>query len=61
MLKCFEFICKRYSRNEEYQFWQYGNQSEEIFSEKFFRSKLDDIHLNPVREGSVQKSLEIKE
>ena len=38
MLKRFEFACKSHSRNEKYQFWQYGNHPEEIFSEKFFAS-----------------------
>ena len=56
MLKRFEFACKSHSRNEKYQFWQYGNHPEEIFSEKFFWSKLDFIHLNPVRAGIVVKA-----
>jgi REP element-mobilizing transposase RayT len=56
MLKRFEFACKSHSRNEKYQFWQYGNHPEEIFSEKFFWSKLDYIHLNPVRAGIVTKA-----
>jgi REP element-mobilizing transposase RayT len=56
MLKRFVFACKSHSRNEKYQFWQYGNHPEEIFSEKFFWSKLDYIHLNPVRAGIVAKA-----
>jgi len=56
MLKRFEFACKSHSRNEKYQFWQYGNHPEEIFSEKFFWFKLDYIHLNPVRAGIVAKA-----
>ena len=56
MLKRFEFACKSHSRNEKYQLWQYGNHPEEIFSEKFFWSKLDYIHLNPVRAGIVDKA-----
>ena len=56
MLKRFEFACKSHSRNEKYQFWQYGNHPEEIFSEKFLWSKLDYIHLNPVRAGIVAKA-----
>lgn len=56
ILKRFEFACKSHSRNEKYQFWQYGNHPEEIFSEKFFWSKLDYIHLNPVRAGIVVKA-----
>lgn len=56
MLKRFEFACKSHSRNEKYQFWQYGSHPEEIYSEKFFWSKLDYIHLNPVRAGIVSKA-----
>ncbi len=32
---------------------QNGNHAEEIYSEKFLWSKLDYIHLNPVRSGIV--------
>ena len=56
MLKRFEFACKSHSRNEKYQFWQYGSHPEEIYSENFFWSKLDYIHLNPVRAGIVCKA-----
>ena len=56
MLKRFEFASQSHSRNATYQFWQYGNHAEEIFSEKFFWSKLDYIHLNPVRAGIVNKA-----
>ena len=56
MLKRFEFACKSHNRNEKYQFWQYGNHPLEIFLEKFFWSKLNDIHLNPVRAGIVTKA-----
>lgn len=56
MLKRFEFACKSHTRNDKYQFWQYGSHAEEIFSEKFMWSKLDYIHLNPVRSGLVSKA-----
>lgn len=56
MLKRFEFACKSHSRNEKYQFWQYGNHPEEIYTEKFLWQKLDYIHLNPVRAGIVDKA-----
>lgn len=56
MLKRFEFACKSHTRNEKYQFWQYGSHPEEIFSEKFMWSKLDYIHMNPVRAGIVSKA-----
>lgn len=56
ILKRFEFACKSHSRNEKYQFWQYGNHPEEIYTEKFLWQKLDYIHLNPVRAGIVEKA-----
>lgn len=56
MLKRFEFACKSHTRNKKYQFWQYGSHPEEIFSEKFMWSKLDYIHMNPIRAGIVSKA-----
>jgi hypothetical protein len=35
--------------------WQYGNHPEEVYS-KFMWTKLDYIHLNPVRAGIVEKA-----
>ena len=59
MLKRFEFAAKTNMRNEKNhgattRFWSYGNHSEEIFSEKFFWTKLNRaafryIHMNPDR------------
>ena len=51
MLERFQLATKTHSRNKEYQFWQYGNHAEEIYSNEFMWSKLDYIHLNPVRAG----------
>ncbi len=45
-----------HSRNKNYQVWQYGNHAEEIYSEKFLWSKLNYIHLNPVRAGIVARA-----
>ena len=45
-----------HNRNKEYQIWRYGNHPEEIYSDKFLWSKLDYIHLNPVRAGIVKKA-----
>jgi REP element-mobilizing transposase RayT len=58
MLKRFEFAAKSQIRNSKYQFWEYGNHPEEIFSEKFFWTKLNYIHMNPVRSGIVTKASE---
>jgi REP element-mobilizing transposase RayT len=37
------------------RFWQEGIHPEEIRTEKFFRQKMDYIHLNPVRAGVVER------
>ena len=56
MLERFQLATESHSRNKNYQFWQYGNHPEEIYSTKFLWSKLDYIHLNPVRAGIVEKA-----
>tara|TARA_R110002072_G_scaffold281684_1_gene444340 strand:+ start:1744 stop:2340 length:597 start_codon:yes stop_codon:yes gene_type:complete len=56
MLERFKKATKTHARNKNYQFWRYGNHAEEIYSEKFLWSKLDYIHLNPVRAGIVEKA-----
>lgn len=56
MLKRFEWAAKSNNRNEGMQFWKYGNHPEEIYSEKFFWSKLNYIHMNPVRAKLVAKA-----
>ena len=58
MLERFKLATKTHSRNKNYQFWQYGNHPEEIYSNKFMWSKLDYILLNPVRAGIVEKASE---
>ncbi len=55
MLERFKLATATHSRNKNYQFWQYGNHAEEIYTEKFMWSKLDYIHMNPVRAGIVLK------
>jgi REP element-mobilizing transposase RayT len=56
MLERFKLATKSHSRNKNYQFWQYGNHPEEIYTNKFMWTKLDYIHLNPVRAGIVEKA-----
>ena len=56
MLERFKLATESHSRNKNYQFWQYGNHPEEIYTNKFMWSKLDYIHLNPVRAGIVEKA-----
>ncbi|MFV8357165.1 REP-associated tyrosine transposase [Flavobacterium sp. XS1P32] len=56
MLERFKLATESHSRNKNYQFWQYGNHPEEVYSNKFMWTKLDYIHLNPVRAGIVEKA-----
>jgi REP element-mobilizing transposase RayT len=56
MLERFRLATESHSRNKNYQFWQYGNHPEEVYTNKFMWSKLDYIHLNPVRAGIVEKA-----
>ncbi|MFV8346915.1 REP-associated tyrosine transposase [Flavobacterium sp. ZB4P13] len=56
MLERFKLAAEKHTRNKNYQFWQYGNHPEEIYTNKFMWSKLDYIHLNPVRAGLVEKA-----
>jgi REP element-mobilizing transposase RayT len=55
MLERFQKATESHSRNKNFQFWQYGNHAEEIFTTHFLWTKLDYIHLNPVRSGIVSK------
>ena len=56
MLERFKLATESHSRNKNFQFWQYGNHPEEIYTNKFMWSKLDYIHLNPFRAGIVAKA-----
>ncbi|MDG1279023.1 MAG: transposase [Algoriphagus sp.] len=46
------------SHQNQIWFWEDGYHGEEIFSLKFFRSKVNYIHQNPVRAGIVEKEEE---
>lgn len=56
MLERFAKATESHSRNKNYQFWQYGNHAEEIYTLPFLWGKLNYIHLNPVRAGIVEKA-----
>ena len=45
-------------KDEKIWFWEESYHGEEIFSKAFFDSKLNYIHLNPVRAGLVEKEEE---
>ncbi|MBW8359297.1 MAG: transposase [Weeksellaceae bacterium] len=55
MLERFRNATESHSRNKNFQFWQYGNHAEEVYSLHFLWDKLNYIHLNPVRAGLVEK------
>src|SRR5690606_37262090 len=55
ILERFAKATQSHTRNKNFQFWQYGNHAEEIFTLKFMWDKLNYIHLNPVRAGIVEK------
>lgn len=57
ILERFAKATESHSRNKNFQVWQYGNHSEEIFTLKFMWDKLNYIHLNPVRAGIVEKAI----
>lgn len=56
MLKRFEFAANATNNNDNFKFWNNGNHPEEIFSDDFFWSKINYIHLNPVRQQIVEKA-----
>ena len=56
MLQMFKEAAGQHRRNKSFQFWLSGNHPEEIYSDQFMWSKLDYIHLNPVRAGIVEKA-----
>ena len=51
----FSEAAKKHSRNENFQFWKYGNHPEEVYSPKFTLSKIKYIHNNPVDAGMVAR------
>ncbi|MCI0500248.1 MAG: transposase [Epsilonproteobacteria bacterium] len=55
MLERFNKAKESHHRNTNFQFWQYGNHAEEIYSQAFFWTKIDYIHFNPVRAEIVKR------
>jgi putative transposase len=47
-----------FRKEEKIWFWEEGYHGEEIITQPFFESKLNYIHLNPVRAGFVEKEEE---
>ena len=55
MLNRFEFAGKNNNKINNYKFWQDGNHTIEVFSEKVVWQKINYIHRNPVLEKIVYK------
>lgn len=47
-----------FKKDDSIMFWEEGYHGEEIFSKEFYDTKLNYIHLNPVRAGIVEKEEE---
>ena len=56
LLRAFRFHAGGINQNKDYKIWINDNHPEQIFSEKFLRTKLDYIHDNPVKAGWVEKA-----
>lgn len=52
------WLLRLFIRNGAVRFWQEGYHGEEITSRAFYLTKLNYIHLNPVRAGWVEKEEE---
>lgn len=58
MLHLFKYYARYNKNNTTYQFWQQDNCPVELQSPKWINQKLVYIHLNPVRNGVVNKAEE---
>lgn len=45
-------------KDDKVWFWEEGYHGEQILTESFFQSKLDYIHMNPVKAGFIEKEEE---
>ena len=55
LLHRFEWNANPNNGNKYYQVWTHENHAEEIYTEDFFNTKLNYIHMNPVRSGWVEQ------
>src|SRR5215831_12621316 len=49
LMYMFSFYARKTNANEYYKVWTGNNHPEEIYSDKFMRTKLNYIHQNPLR------------
>ena len=55
LMYMFRFYANNTNRNDEFKIWIGDNHPEQITSKDFLFSKLNYIHENPVRSGTVAK------
>ena len=55
LLHMFRFYANRTATNENFKVWTNQNHLEEIFTAPFLYTKLNYIHMNPVRAGLVSE------
>jgi REP element-mobilizing transposase RayT len=55
MLNIFKFNAAHHKSNKNYQVWTHENHAIHLYSNKFFREKIEYIHNNPVKAGIVEK------
>ena len=54
ILRQFSHAASCHQRNSRFQFWTHENHAKHIYSDKFMEQKIEHIHQNPVRDGTVR-------
>ena len=57
LLKQLEWHKEAFKHDQEFQVWQEGSHSEQIFSDEIMTQKLEYIHRNPVERGYVDEPI----
>jgi Transposase and inactivated derivatives len=55
MLRLFSHAAKRQNKKGDYQLWTHENHAIQLYSNEVIQQKVDYIHLNPVRNGIVER------
>jgi hypothetical protein len=57
MPSCFAGTLRRAAgKDRKHRFWQGGTHPEAIYTQHFWREKIDYIHANPIRKGLVAEA-----
>lgn len=54
LLYLFSYFARGKKHKQTYQIWQHDNHPIELYSEQVIAQKMNYIHMNPVRNGSVE-------